>query len=329
MLVLVTKDAKPNLNQLAVAAKNIRILELNVKAFGYEMARRLSEALPIPDDTAPRIVALASKPCVQADLESDWAAHWARELRCPVLYHRKLWEYLYVLQAIYEHGHIRPGVRGLGFGCGAEPLPSYLASKAVAVTATDQSLEIAKATGWASSNQHLGTAAGAHQPHLVPQRVFEQFVSFRTVDMNAIPGDLVGYDFCWSICALEHLGSIEKGLAFIEASLATLRPRGLAVHTLEFNIEADGPTIDNWPTVLFQRKHIERLTEKLTREGHEVAALSFDCGAAPMDRFVDLPPWSHDLPVDHAYPLGEPRHLKLAIDGFIATSFGLIIRKRA
>ena len=327
LLALVTKDSKPNLNELAVAAKNIRILELNVKAFGYDMARRLAEALPLLTDTTPRIVALSSKPCVQTDLESDWAAHWSSELKSPVLYHRKLWEYLYVLQAIYEHGHIRPGIKGLGFGCGAEPIPSYLAAKEVLVTATDQSLDMATAAGWAATNQHLDMAERVFQQHLVSQPAFEQHVSFRTVDMNAVPNDLTDYDFCWSICALEHLGSIEKGLAFIEASLGTLRPRGLAVHTLEFNIEADGPTIDNWPTVLFQRKHLERLVEKLEREGHEVAALSFDCGTAPMDRFVDLPPWSYDLPADHAFPLGEPRHLKLAIDGFISTSFGLIIRK--
>ncbi len=234
-----------------------------------------------------------------------------------------------MLQAIYEHGHIRPGIKGIGFGCGAEPIPSYLASKEVLVTATDQSLAKATATGWAATNQHVEMVEQVFQPHLVSQPVFEQHVSFRTVDMNAVPRDLTDYDFCWSICALEHLGSIEKGLAFIEASLGTLRPRGLAVHTLEFNIEADGPTVDNWPTVLFQRKHIEQLVEKLTSQGHEVAALSFDCGGAPMDRFVDLPPWSYDMPADHAFPLGEPRHLKLAIDGFVCTSFGLIIRKCA
>lgn len=327
MLALVTKDSKPNLNGLAVAAKNVRILELNMKAFGYDLARRMAEALPIPGETAPQLVGLLSKPCVQADLESDWAAHWAHELQSALLYHRKLWEYLYVLQAIYEHGHIRPGTRGLGFGCGAEPIPSYLAAKGVGTTATDQSLGRAIATGWTATNQHLDMASQAFQPHLVSRAAFDEFVSFRTVDMNSIPSDLTNYDFCWSVCALEHLGSIEKGLTFIENSLRTLRPRGLAVHTLEFNIEADGPTIDNWPTVLFQRKHIERLVEKLEREGHEVAALSFDCGTAPMDRFVDLPPWSYDLPADHAFPLGEPRHLKLAIDGFICTSFGLIIRK--
>jgi len=31
-----------------------------------------------------------------------------------------------------------------------------------------------------------------------------------------LPADLTGFDFCWSICALEHLGTIAQGLDFIK-----------------------------------------------------------------------------------------------------------------
>jgi len=145
--------------------------------------------------------------------------------------------------------------------------------------------------------------------------------------MNAVPADLAGFDFCWSICALEHLGSIDKGLGFIEASLATLRPGGTAVHTLEFNVENDGPTIDNWITVLFQQRHLEALATRLRSQGHRVEELDFDTGSMPMDQFIDLPPWHHDPGENAAVNLGEPLHLKLAIDGFVSTSFGLIVTK--
>ena len=44
------------------------------------------------------------------------------------------------------------------------------------------------------------------------------------------------------LAGIDRIGSIELGLQFIENSMATLRPGGVAVHTTEFNLE-DGETI--------------------------------------------------------------------------------------
>lgn len=327
LLALVRSDSSPNLNALNDIVKNVRIIELNMKAFGYELSRRMAAALPQHGPTEARHVGLYSKPCTQADIESDWCAHWASELKTAVIHHRKLWELTYVLQALHENGHLTYGRRGLGFGCGAEPIPSYLASRGIAVTATDMAHSAAQGHGWVETGQHLSTPDRTHHPDLVEATTYDELVTARDVDMRAIPQDLSGHDFCWSICALEHLGSIAEGLAFIEASLATLRPGGLAVHTLEFNIEPNGPTIDNWVTVLFQQQHIQTLAASLAAKGHDVAELNFDTGSAPLDRFIDLPPWHHDLDPTARIHLGDPRHLKLSIDGFVSTSFGIIIRK--
>ncbi len=329
LLALVNDRSQPNLNALNDVAKEVRILQLNMKAFGYDLARKMTAALPPPSDTAAEVVGLASKGCTQRDIESGWLAHWMRALEVPVVYHRKIWELAYVLQALFEARHLAPGQRGLGFGCGAEPIPSYLASQGVFVTATDFSEEQAAESGWIETNQHLGSAAKPFMPHLVSRDVFEQFVTIDTVDMNAIPDRLQGYDFCWSICALEHLGSIEHGLRFIERSLDTLRPGGTAVHTMEFNVEPNGPTVDNWLTVLFQPKHLEALAERLRSAGHTVLPFDFDMGADVMDNFIDLPPWDHALAPSERSWLGEPLHLKLSIDGFVSTSFGMIVRKAA
>lgn len=155
------------------------------------------------------------------------------------------------------------------------------------------------------------------------RELFDRHVALRYVDMNRIPPDLVDYDFTWSVCAFEHLGSIACGLAFVENAMATLRPGGLAVHTTEFNFLDDKNTVDNWPTVLFQRRHFELLAARLREQGHEVAELDFDVGADPLDKFIDLPPftdaWTKSI---------EAPHIKLAVDGFACTCFGLLIRKR-
>lgn len=327
ILSLLNPQSQPNANALAEVARNIPLISLNIKTLGYDMARQLADALPVPEMTEARFVGLQSKASVQDDIESDWVGHWCHQLKIPVVYHRKVWELAYVLQAMHENGHIRPGARGLGFGCGVEPIPSFLAAEGVSVMMTDLAPESAIEAGWSATNQYASTLNMAYQPHLVEQAAFDELVRLRHVDMNSIPADLVDYDFCWSVCALEHLGSIDKGLKFIENSLATVRDGGLSVHTTELNINSAGPTIDNWPTVLFQKRHFEALAQSLRVKGHYVAELNFFLGDKPMDRFIDLPPHHHDLPKDMASWIGEPRHLKVGVDGFACTCFGLIIRK--
>lgn len=329
MLSLLTERSQPNINALTEAVRDVPLAHLSIKTFGYDLARSLVAALPIRQDLDARHVGLTCRASLQADLESDWAAYWCGQLQTPLVFHRKLWELAYVLQAVHEHGQLRDGARGLGFGCGVEPLPSYFASHGVSITITDLKPAEAQAAGWAATNQHAASLATAFHPHLVSRERYDDKVELRYVDMNAIPPDLADYDFCWSICALEHLGSIERGLAFIENTLGTLKPGGLSVHTTEFNINAQGPTIDNWPTVLFQRRHLDALAVRLREQGHDVAPLDFALGDRPLDRFIDLPPFHHDLSPELGEWLGAPQHLKVAVDGFAATCFGIIVRKRA
>jgi len=328
MLSLLNSDFQPNINALTEAVRNIPLAHLSLKTFGYDLARALVAAVPVRQNVGPCHAGLTCRGSLQADLESEWAAYWFSQLKTPLVFHRKLWELAYVLQAVHEYGHLRAGARGLGFGCGVEPLPSYFAAHGMSITMTDLKPAEAEAAGWSATNQHAGGLDMAFHPHLVEREPFDQHVELRYVDMNAIPQDLVGYDFCWSICAMEHLGSLQQGLAFVENTLATLKPGGLSVHTTELNINALGPTIDNWPTVLFQRKHIETLAERLRRQGHHVAPLDFSLGDRPLDRFIDLPPFHHDLSPELAQWVGAPQHLKVAVDGFAATCFGIIVRKR-
>jgi SAM-dependent methyltransferase len=328
LLDLLGPEQQPNLNALTLKLRDLHNLALTVKFFGYDLARRLAEDLPQPRQLDPQLINLCSKASTQADLESEWAAYWCGELKVSRVFHRKLWEFAFVLQALWEHGMISGGRRGLGFGCGHEPIPSYLASKGVQLTVTDMLPDEARLQGWMSSDQHTTTIDSLFMQHLVDRETFDRNVALRYVDMNAIPDDLIGYDFCWSVCALEHLGSIAAGLAFVRNSLATLRPGGVAVHTTEFNFLDDTQTVDNWPTVLFQRRHFLGLAEELRREGHYVAELDFRIGDKPLDKFIDIPPYAHDWPKPLAFEWRDtPAHLKISIDGFASTCFGLIVRR--
>jgi len=253
--------------------------------------------------------------CRQADFETPWFAWWAGSLGERLRYHRKLWEFVFVAQALHERGLLRMGARGLGFGVGQEPLPAYFAARGCRVVATDLEPEEAARIGWTETAQHAASLEALKRPHLCPPHVLTERVAFRTVDMTAIPSDLTGFDFCWSACALEHLGSIAAGLDFIESSLETLRPGGIAVHTTEFNLTSDEATVDHQGTVLFRARDLRGLADRLTAAGHHVAPLDLKPGDAPLDRHLDLAPYRP-----------EP-HLKLALEGFETTSVGFIVTR--
>ena len=317
--------------QRAVAAtfgQRVDPVALNLKFQGYDLARKLlaerGEVTPAP----ARVVGLGSKPSTQADLDSDWATTWLGGLKCPLIYHRKIWEYLYLLQALYEAGMLQEGRRGLGFGCGREPIASFLASQGPSLTVTDLPSEDRARAGWERTHQHVSERDQAFYEHLVSYDLFDARVEHRAVDMNAIPSDLRDYDFCWSLCAFEHLGSIEQGLRFVENAMETLKPGGVAVHTTEFNYLDDDSTVEHGETVLFQKRHFETLAERLTKAGHTVAPLDFFVGDRPLDRFIDVPPYPNDYSDAMRRQWGEESsHLKLMVGDYACTCFGVIVRR--
>lgn len=328
LLSIVNEKAQPNLNPLNVVLRDLPAMRWNVKVMGYLMARLLlgtTEIGSLPSSPEPFV------PQWRATLSDDFFTDWFRgackALKIEPVLHRKLWEFGYVLACLEHFGKLKPGARALGFGCGSEPLPSLFAARGLSILATDLAPSAQGAAGWIDSDQHTTDLAAICKPELVAPDVFGAQVSLRHVDMNAIPADLDGgFDICWSICALEHLGSIEQGLAFVRNSLKTLRPGGVAVHTTEFNYSSDEATIDNWGTVLFRKRDFGRLYEELRRDGYELPAVSFDTGNNPIDWFIDIPPFSWQ-PGYYSADLPALPHLKLSIDGFPSTCFGMVIRK--
>jgi hypothetical protein len=325
MVKRLNRDSQPNINALWNISKDLALAQITIKHLGYELARQAMTNRPARAGSPHRNEPLLSKPATQGDLESDWVAHWAKCLETPLIYHRKLWELCYVTQAIYEAGLMTKGTRGLGFAVGEEPLPSYFASLGINITATD--LQNAQGGVWQRPGANRNGTDKLFFPHLISRQGFDTHVVYEEVDMRKIPTHLRNFDFCWSVCSLEHLGSLQAGLDFIENSLDTLRHGGVAVHTTEFNFMNEKETIDNWGTVLYQRKHFIELHDRLKALGHEVAKLDFDVGHGPLDKFIDLPPYLHDWDtVPTMWEHGQD-HIKLAIDGFACTSFGLIIRR--
>jgi len=310
--------------------REIHLLRTSVKALGSALAQQLY-ATGVAGDQArlpaePSHVGLTSRLCQQVDIESDWLRHWCGMLRMVPIYHRKVWEDAFVVQALWEAGMLAPGRRGLGFAVGAEWLPAFFAGRGVAVVATDLPQNDSRARGWIASGQHAAASDPLFQPHLVQKDAFDALVQYRAVDMTAIPADLAGqFDFVWSVCAFEHLGSIEAGLTFVQSAMRCLKPGGIAVHTTEFNLNPDGGTLETGGTVLYQRQHLDALAARLAKAGHTMLPIAPVDRLGVLDGFVDVPPYPDpSRPEPMVFP--PPPHLRLAIAGYPATSLGLVIQ---
>jgi hypothetical protein len=238
---------------------------------------------------------------------------WVEEMKQPYVVHRKQWEWVYILQSLAVHGMLADGKRGLGFGVGTEPIAAVAAKRGAHILATDSSIDDADEGGWIETNQHATDASASNADGICDAERFNSHVSFRVVDMREVPDDITGYDFTWSACAFEHLGTIDAGLGFVERSLDCLKPGGVAVHTTEYNVSSNDKTIESGQTVLYRRRDFEEFAQRMRAAGHRIQ-LTFGLGTTEDDRHIDEYPYSNC-------------HLKVRYDGFVITSFGLTIQK--
>ena len=134
--------------------------------------------------------------------------------------------------------------------------------------------------------------------------------------MNNIAPELNGFDFNWSSCCFEHLGNLEAGVQFvINAVEKTLRVGGVAVHTTEFNLSSNDDTIEEGITVIYRRRDIVAMVQRLRDRGHIVKPFTVAPDSHYWDFHVDMPPYAK-----------EP-HLKLLLQQYVATSVGIVVQR--
>jgi hypothetical protein len=259
---------------------------------------------------------LSSTVCRYAHWSEPWFKTWLQKLNLPTnptgaQIHRKSWEFCVIGRALEQRGMLQPGKRGICFAAGREFLPSAFAAFGCDILATDR----ATAGSWAG--QHAASRADLFYESIVSREAFDRHVAFRHVDMKELH-DLEPdqFDFLWSSCAFEHLGSLGAGFDFVVAAMKLLRPGGVAVHTTEFNLTSDWRTKRWGCTVIYRRRDIEKLERRLQQSGCTLEPVDHDSGDHPFDLDYDTKPFTS----------GKP-HVKLKIRRFVATSILLVIRK--
>ncbi|CAO4840538.1 MAG: hypothetical protein CNLJKLNK_00265 [Holosporales bacterium] len=288
----------------------------DVKQYGYEYARRLFlSKLRIKNLGDPILLNLTSKLCTQKDIESDWYKIWCARLELFPLYHRKPWEFAFIMQVLFDQNCLISGGSALGFGCGEEPIPALLCSYGINVIATDCPPDLLQ-SGWAESGQYTGSIEKLIKPAILSKEIMEKHCVIEYADMNNIPEKYKqkNMNIVWSACALEHLGSIENGINFIINTLSCLKVGGVSVHTTEYSLTDD--YVDNWPTVTFTKNHLDRLKSLIDKDLFCCFDFDLSQGDGILDKFIDIPPYSTGV---------ESVHLRLSLDGIPCTSIGIII----
>lgn len=245
----------------------------------------------------------------------------------PLAQHRKNWEYCQVYHSLRRMGKLKEGGTGLVFGCGKEKLVSLLASKGCKITATDN----VSPDNWDSDGQWAIGKEDLFYPNIISREKFNANVTFRSEDMNSISTSLKGqkFDFIWSVCAFEHLGSIQNGINFINESSKLLKEGGIAVHTTEYNLSSNTDTIEAHNLVLYRQQDIINIKNQLEGEGYTVAPL----------RFNQTKDWHNDIKIPRLVPEGWDKsispydnkiwtyHSNLEFGPYIITCFSLVIGK--
>jgi len=226
-------------------------------------------------------------------------------------FHRKVWEHVYIAQALSERGMLSSGKKGLVFAVGSEPLPALFAKYGVKVTASDLDESNTVTDAWKETNQHSTSLLQLERPNICDKEMFYENVTFVPIDMNNIPNDLTDYDFCWSSCAFEHCGDLQKCREFVFNSLKVLKPGGMSVHTTEYNISSE-ESVDIPYQAAFGKHFLDNLRDELISLGHDVAPFDFRLGNHPDEDYVSP---------------GGDNHFKLRNFDSVTTSIGLIIKK--
>jgi hypothetical protein len=290
------------------------------------LAKRLSPTIHLPRielyQTSAALPFMQYSTCSAADFYHPRFSEIARDMGISPLLHRKFWEWAYIVHIAQSRGVVSAGKRALGFGVGAERMPALFAKGGMQVTATDAPQSIDNSQGWSSSGQYSNTIETLPYSGVLEKEEFLERVHFQECDMNNIGDDVQGYDFCWSSCALEHLGSLRLGMDFIINSVEkTLKVGGVACHTTEFNLSSNDETVESGDTVLFRRKDLDALIAELRQRGHKVDEFVVAPDAHFLDGYVDTPPFASPTPTT------GPAHLKLELYGYACTSVGITVQR--
>lgn len=151
------------------------------------------------------------------------------ELREAPRFHRKQWEFALVFHALDRLGFLAGGRQGLVLGGGRERLLYAVAPRVRRLLVTDL---YSPQTTWAEARtDDPERYVRVDAPFDCDLRALE----VRRMDMRELALPDAAFDFAYSCCAIEHIGTEEDFARHLREVARVLRPGGAYVFTTEFH----------------------------------------------------------------------------------------------
>jgi len=235
-------------------------------------------------------------------------------------YHRKLWEYVYVVAAVKQSGNLESGKTAAGFGVHAESLPAFFASEGIDVVAADHP-GVGGTDDWAAEG-----ISALSRLHLISDEDLAARVTLRNLELGDVPADMAPVDILWSSHVMDRLGSPERGIQFALESSQLLKPGGVAVHLTELELMPQPETRAYETVVIYRIDDFLDLEKRLAELGCRTEFNFHVSMDQPQDRWISM------AGTPHGAALLDPEpgvHLKLASYESVSTSIGVFITKDA
>jgi len=182
--------------------------------------------------------------CQTSDFEDPDFRDKIEAIKEPMRYHRKQWEYAYIINTAQQLGLNGSGKRILGLRVGKEPIAAALGTGGCSVVTSDIDFfgigtnPLVKRRLAQSDFPHA-RARDLNDRLIMDPEDFDANISFCYADV--MDGDamkaLGQFDMVWSCGMLHHLGSAEAIEIAITNSQQLLRPNGWAIHTLDIQFD--------------------------------------------------------------------------------------------
>lgn len=283
-----------------------------------------------PDSSDTRFDRLLPEHIVQASRDKNWQKicdgndwfdpHFQWVLnhvlkKAPSL-HRKQWEFVVIALLLIRAGKLGRGSRGASFGAGNETLLYALTPYIEHLLATDLYNDF---TGWKTArleaNQTPMDAIEAAAPYDFPKTRLDAV----HMDMRHLDLEDSSLDFCYSSCAIEHIGQEEDFVSHLREVRRVLKPDGVYAFTTELLFH------DESKAVARNYKFTPAYLQDLFSKAGLSAEPDFDCALARLP--LNLPPVDDGFFPAQARSLNWSPKIILAKDGLAYTSGAFLLGK--
>jgi hypothetical protein len=245
--------------------------------------------------------------------------------------HRKQWEFYVIYKKLLEYLGDFNYKKGLGFAVGQEVIVPLFLNLNADITATDLNTNDSDALAWINSNEHISNGFDKYVDSGYIKKDILNKCNFDFINMNNIPSKYLmnEYNFIWSSCALEHLGSLQNGLNYIINSLKCLKKGGIAVHTTEYNFKSNDNTLQTSGCVSYRKKDIEWLICEIEKLGYYIEPINFNRNDNIVNNYIDPFPYIGSTSAIffdvNNYDILKS-HINLNIEGHCSTSIYIVIQ---